>query len=200
MHARGSSLVLLAVLLLAGCGGGGGNGTNDSDPRDLLAGMNGNFETSGGIYHWLVSPESSTDVTSSVVDCRADGFTGHCIRMSGTFFSPGDLPGGGDSLVLRNQTDPAGWNVMLKGGQEYVVAFRARGDQPGMKVACDVVYTTREYIEHQEVLLSQIASEYTVPFSAPKNGPAWLSFRLTYEANNAGSLQFDDIRLLESPQ
>jgi hypothetical protein len=185
-----------AAAVLGACGGGGGGGT-PSGPQDLLAGTNSDFEAGGSRWEF-VNYASTTPATAAVADCAAGGFTGQCLRMTGgTFYTYGNSPGDGSYVILRASSGTSAQQLSLVSGADYVLTFKARGSQSGMKVRCDLYRgNPGHYWLSDSVALNTTTTEHTVAFTSDLTGSAMLAFSTAFNENNGGTIELDEISLV----
>lgn len=200
MHASklGNLLGLaLAALVVVACDSGGDDPPPPADV-DLLAGMNGDF-SGDNTNRWAFYGPSSSQTVS---DCAADGFTGNCLAFTANPFINAEGGAVWDSgLNVKNgasaEVDQA---FTLVSGRTYTIRFRARGSVAGMQVNVVLQNPSPWHgFLAQVITLTTTAADYTVSGAADANSTtANIAFQTGYTANAGGTIQIDDIQLMEA--
>ena len=169
---------------------------------DLLEGMNGDFE-GDNTNRWAFYGTSNAQ---SVSDCTADGFTGDCLAFSANPWrqaAGGELWDSGLNLKNGSSADTDQTFTVVK-ERTYTLRFRARGSIAGMKM--------NAFLQHpspwvgflgQEITLTTSAEDYSVTGTiASSVDDAHLTgnnlgFQTGYAENAGGTIQIDDIELIE---
>lgn len=171
-------------------------GPVDPSGTNLLA--QGDFEASPGASVWNRWANDGADVTFSIEDCSARGFTGKCFRASGTSFGTNPW-----STQLVKWDGSAKAVLSLDAANQYTFKFVGRSEVAGGVVQLMLQRpddSATGMISH-DFILTTAATPYT--FSVPVTASDALSFKLNFlkgagiPAGTTQIIEIDDLQLLE---